>query len=211
MTILQMGQVSHTFEFTDNSSALGWMHKASFDPLNSEYLDAVELWLEWKLVSNKTPLYSQHIKGTKNIIADSLSRDFHRSDQTLTKKFNQILPQQTAASFHIKQPPRNVIFCILSLAAALTLPTTPPKPLQPSSPENGKGGAHSSNTQESQTNSWGGSHRSRGQSLCHNLPPYCNRTSSTKPEKKYSPTELSSPPYWMYLRPSGLTFGATRP
>ena len=95
--------------FTDSSSALGWMQKAYFDPVNKESHDAVARWLGRTLVSNKTYIYSQHIKGTENIITDSLSRDFHRSDQTLPKLFNKILPQQTVASFHIKQPPRNVI------------------------------------------------------------------------------------------------------
>ena len=80
MTILQLGQGSHILAFADNSSALGWMHKAYFDPVNAESYDAVARWLGWTLVNNETSLYSQHIKGTENIIADSLSRDFHKSD-----------------------------------------------------------------------------------------------------------------------------------
>ena len=102
MTILQMGQGSHILSLTDSSSALGWMHTESFDPVKSESNDAVARWLAWTIVSNKKSLYSQHIKGTENVAADSLSRDFYRSYQTLTKKFNQILPPQTSASFHIK-------------------------------------------------------------------------------------------------------------
>ena len=35
MTILQLGQGSHILAFTDSSSALGWMHKAYFDPVNA--------------------------------------------------------------------------------------------------------------------------------------------------------------------------------
>ena len=186
------------------------MHKASFDPVNAESNDAVAHWLGWTLVSNKTSLYSKHIKGTKKIIADYLSRDFHRSDQTLTKCFNQILPQQTAALFHIKHTPKNFISWISSLAASSTIPTASPKPLRPISLSTGIGGANYSNTQESQTNSCEGSHKSIGQSLCHHSPPQCNETSLVKPGKKYSSTELSIPPYRMYLRPSGRTFGETR-
>ena len=118
------------------------MHKASFDPVNAESYDSVARWLGCTLVSNETPLYSQHIKGTENIIADSLSRDFHKSDQTLTNIFDQILPQQTSALFHIKQLPRNVISWISSLAAASTLPTASPKTLRPSSLATGKGGEY---------------------------------------------------------------------
>ena len=83
MTILQLGHGSQILELTDSSSMLVWMHKALFDPLNAESHDAISLWLVWTLVSIETSLYSQHIKGTENIIADYLSRDLHMSDQTL--------------------------------------------------------------------------------------------------------------------------------
>ena len=33
MNILQLGQASRILAFTDSSSVLGWMHKASFDPV----------------------------------------------------------------------------------------------------------------------------------------------------------------------------------
>ena len=171
MTIRQLGQGSHTLAFTDSSSALSWIHKESFDPVNIESHDAVAIWLGWTLVSHETSLYSQHIKGTENIIADSLSRDSHKSDQNLTKIFNQILPQQTAASFYIKQLPRNVISWISLLATASKLPTESPNPLRPSSLETMIGGAHSSNTHGSQTNSWKESHKRRRQSWCHHSPP----------------------------------------
>ena len=58
MTILKMGQGSRILAFTDTSSALGWMHKAYFNPVNAESHDAVALWLGLTLVSNKTYLYS---------------------------------------------------------------------------------------------------------------------------------------------------------
>ena len=78
MTILQLGQGSHILAFTYSSSALGSMHKASFDPVNAESHYVVVRWLVWTLVNNETSLYSQHIKGTENIIMDYLSIDFHK-------------------------------------------------------------------------------------------------------------------------------------
>ena len=92
ITILKLVHVSRILSFTDSSSTLGWVHKASFQPVNVESHNDVSCWLGWTLVSNETSLYSQHVKGTEKIIADSLSQDFHISDQTLTKKFNRILP-----------------------------------------------------------------------------------------------------------------------
>ena len=80
MTILKLGQGSHILALTDSSSALDWMHKSSFDPVNAESQYELAIWLGWTLVSHETYLYSQHIRGTEKIIADSLLRDFHRSE-----------------------------------------------------------------------------------------------------------------------------------
>ena len=105
MTILQMGQGSHILEFTNSFKLLGWMHKASFDPVSIESHYTVALWIVWTIVSNEKSLYSQHIRRTENIIADSFLRDFHRSYQTITKKYRPnptttnsgIIPHQTSA------------------------------------------------------------------------------------------------------------------
>ena len=61
MTIMQMRQGSHILAFIDSSSALGWMHKASFDPVNAESHDVVARWIGWKLNSNETSLESKKI------------------------------------------------------------------------------------------------------------------------------------------------------
>ena len=65
MTILQLVQGSNILAFTNSSSALGWMHKSSFDLVNVKPHDYVAFWLGWTLVSNETSLYSQHIKVTE--------------------------------------------------------------------------------------------------------------------------------------------------
>ena len=187
MTILQLGQVSHILAFTDISSALGWMHKASFDPLDSESQNSVSRWIGWTLVSNETYLYSQHIKGIEKIIADYLSQYFHMSDQTLTNKFNRILSPQTAASFYIKQTPRNVISRISFLASSSTHPTASTKLFQPRILSTGVGGANSSNIQASQTNSWEVFHKIIGQYSCHHSPLQCDETSLAQPGKNSLP------------------------
>ena len=117
--------------------------------------------------------------------------------------------QQIMASFHIKQPPRNVISWISLLATSSTQPTASPKPLRPMSLETGIGGSHHSNIQASQKNAWGGFHKIRRQSSYHHSPLQCKETNSAQLGKKYSSTELSSPPYCMYLHPSERTFGTT--
>ena len=94
-SIQQLGHQSHVLAFTDISSALGWIHKASFESLNEGFHYTVAQWLGWTLVSNKASLYSQHIKVTKNVILDSLLTGFNILDQSLTKK--------STPFYHIRQ------------------------------------------------------------------------------------------------------------
>ena len=125
------------------------MHKVSFEPVNEEGHDTVNWWMFWTLVSDEVYLYSQHIKVTKNTIAELLSRYFHILYQSLTNIFNSILPPHKASSFHIKPPPINIISCIFSLSSSSTQTEESPKPLQPSSLENRTDGINSSHTQAS--------------------------------------------------------------
>ena len=85
MTIQQLVHESRVLAFTNSSSVLGLMHKASFHPVNEGVHDTVARWLFWTLVCNEASIYSQHIKVTENIILNALSRDFNKSDQSLTK------------------------------------------------------------------------------------------------------------------------------
>ena len=105
-----------------------------------------------------------------------------------------VIPECLRNFPHLSQFPD----CLVAVALAMLL-------------ETGKDGEYSSNTQESQTNSWKESHKHRKKSWCHHSPPQCDETSSEKRGNMYSSTELSSLPYRMYLRPSGRTFGATQP
>ena len=57
MNIQQQGHGSHVLAFMDSSSALGWMHKSSFDPVKKVCHGTVARWLGWTLVSNEVSLY----------------------------------------------------------------------------------------------------------------------------------------------------------
>ena len=154
MTIQKMRQGSHIIAFTDNSSALGWMHKASFDAVKEEPHDMSDWCLLWKLVINEVSLYYQNIKGTEKIFTDSLSRDFHRSDKSPTTIFKCILPPHTKASLHIKPMTGEITSYILSTAESSTRPKEAPKPLRSSSMAAGKYGTPSSNMQAPRKNYW---------------------------------------------------------
>ena len=78
--------------YTDSSSALVWLYKASFSS-SMPCHDKVAKWLALELMSCESALYSQHIRGRHNIMADALSRDHHLSILQLTKIFYRLYPK----------------------------------------------------------------------------------------------------------------------
>jgi hypothetical protein len=62
--------------FCDNSSAVGWLYKANTDSSKNLPLFLVARKFANILLSSNTCLYSQHIPGSSNVVADALSRRF---------------------------------------------------------------------------------------------------------------------------------------
>lgn len=79
------------FSCTDNTSAVGWSRRTNF-----AVSDSVELKFSRKLASlildTNCCLYTQHIRGIHNWIADSLSRDFHIPDLILSNLLTYCFP-----------------------------------------------------------------------------------------------------------------------
>ena len=71
--------------FTDNSSALGWLYKASFHPASQMSHNKVARKFARFMMKEGHYLYSEHIKGDSNNIADALSREFSFLRKKLTK------------------------------------------------------------------------------------------------------------------------------
>ena len=100
--------------YTDSSSALGWLYKASFSSSMPAH-DKVARWLALELMSYDSALYSQHIRGRHNIIADSLSRDHYLSITQLTNSFLRLYPDQTPPNFRILPlPEKNRLMAALA-------------------------------------------------------------------------------------------------
>ena len=101
--------------FTDNSSALSWLLRSNFDPVLQESHDLVSRDLAWFCMDNNVSFFAQHIKGIKNTIADSLSRDFHLSDIALTQIIHSHLPFQHRSTFKIINHPKKINSWLSSL------------------------------------------------------------------------------------------------
>ena len=85
---------------TDNPSTLVWLHKATFTT-SMEVHNKTVRWLTTHLMNKNAALYSQHIPGRYNAIADMLSSDHHISNEQLIHIFHSICPEQTPKNFEI--------------------------------------------------------------------------------------------------------------
>jgi hypothetical protein len=101
--------------YTYSSSALGWFYKASFNPVAQEAHNHVARTLARFLIENEMSLHSQHIPGKHNIIADSLSHDFHITESTLTFLLNNSYPLQTQRNLRLAALSRETICFLYSL------------------------------------------------------------------------------------------------
>jgi len=120
---------------TDNSSAVGWLYKSSFNPKTHFLHDNVARKLATILMQTESCISSQHTPGKNNIIADSLSRDFHLEDKQLTFILKSLYPSQVNQNFKIYPLPIEITSWISSLKAIVTKLSGPP-----SRPERSKTG-----------------------------------------------------------------------
>ena len=77
---------------SDNSSTVSWLHKSNFDPTSSPVHNAIARWHASNLLKHNASDYSQHLAGSENHVADSLSRDFHLSDSQLLNLLTHVCP-----------------------------------------------------------------------------------------------------------------------
>ena len=88
---------------TDNSSAVGWLYKSNFNLKTHPGHDILARKLARILMNSESTIESQHIKGSHNIVADSLSRDHHIEATHLTFILKSLFPSQVNQNFEISQ------------------------------------------------------------------------------------------------------------
>jgi hypothetical protein len=78
---------------TDSSSAAGWLRKSNFPAGDNEIVQMTMARQLAKLVMQPDCcLFSQWFAGDENLVADSLSREFHLSDESLTNLIISSIP-----------------------------------------------------------------------------------------------------------------------
>jgi hypothetical protein len=100
--------------FCDNSSAVGWLHKANFDETKNSPLHIAARKYADVLLQADCCLYSQHIAGEKNVVADYLSRNFIYTNDQLTSFILSSFPHQVPPSFTISPLPPDILLWLTS-------------------------------------------------------------------------------------------------
>ena len=210
MTLQTADKPHKILSLTDNTSALGWMYKASFSEAKPVH-DKIARWLAEKLMNRESALYSQHFKGKHNTIADSLSRDQHLSDTQLTDIFKFLLPQQTPTNFKIYPIPTEITSWICSLSRSLT--KTQAWPQQQIKSKLGVliNGEDSCQTMESKMNGLRNIINNKERTSSPLLLELAEEISTVKQIKITCEERQSKPPSQMFDRPSGLIYNQTQP
>jgi hypothetical protein len=132
----------------DNSSATGWLHKANVDADDNKPLHLAARKYAQILMQYNCYLYSQHIKGIHNNVADALSRLHHYSPNDLQHHIFLNYPSQVPPTFYIAPLPQEISSWMISWLQKVKQPTESDKEQKIRKTGCGKGGV---NTVESST------------------------------------------------------------
>ena len=204
-----MPQFSCLLSMTDSTTTQGWLKKSNFKETEKESSEMTAAKLKIsrehaiRMMTNNCKDYSQWFPGEENDLADSLSRDFHLSDENLLSLYFNLIPEQTPTNLKISALPEEITSFLSSMLQTLPDKTQQQEKHKISSLAHGIDG-HSSNNNlvwtrtPSSTNSHNAKKRSHSQ-LSHNK-------SETESLMRNLETpwlaRQSKPPWTTYQRPS---------
>ena len=99
---------------SDNSSAVGWLHKTSFGTDTPLHIQ-VSAQLTHLVMLHTFALQAEHIPGKRNEVSDILSRAWEKSDRELTFFIHENYASQIPQNFRIKQLPSEILCWICSI------------------------------------------------------------------------------------------------
>ena len=195
---------------TDNSSTLAWLHKSNFHPKSHLLHKSISRKLARTMISQNAALYSQHIAGKHNVVADAQSRDHHIDDSKLTYLLTSLFPNQAGANFRISSAlPPELTCWIASLKADSTKRTESAK-----APFKSKMGAFINGhdtwpTVKSTVSFWTNTAMEKRLVYSPGLLALFEEMSSDQQKKTNFQDSPLRPPLQAYARPLGRTFGQT--
>ena len=101
---------------TDSTSAMGWLRKSNHDPVDAPIHNDIARFHASNMLERNACNYSQHLPGVLNVVADSLSRDFHLSDDQLVSMLTCLHESLSPHQLRIVTLPQKYISKVASLA-----------------------------------------------------------------------------------------------
>ena len=105
----RMNDLDYCCAFGGNTSAVSWLHLSNFDEANQSSHQTTARHLASLCIGHNICIYSQHFKGSWNVVADSLSRDYHIPDHILPVFLDFLCPLQLPTGFHLRPLPPKIV------------------------------------------------------------------------------------------------------
>jgi hypothetical protein len=140
---------------TDNTSAMGWLRKTNFNDSSETALQLqIARHFARLLIANDICLCSQHLEGTKNEVADLLSRNHTLSDDDITNKILLNFSTQVPKQFKVRQIPTEITLQYLQKVREWQSTTVQQKAHNNDTVAIGTGGLNSQEMQGTSTHTW---------------------------------------------------------
>jgi len=196
----------------NNTSAIGWLHKANIDASNNYPLHQAARKYAEVLMKGKCCLYSQHIRGVHNNAANALSRFYSYSPEELTQFILNHCPSQVPPTFHIKPLPPEIYSWTISWLQKIKDPVELERELEGKKKESGHDGVSTAGSSKT--------HMTHSSKNCnHNyepgfsapLQPLCIDDSFQSQTRSLWEQAQGRRPWQNWVRSLGRTWGTTPP
>jgi hypothetical protein len=194
----------------DNSSAVGWLHKSNIVDTKNLPLHIASWKYAEVLLQADCCLYSQHICGAQNNVADALSRKFDLNDETLTNFICSTYPSQVPNHILISPLPQEISSWMICWLQRCRERTESQKILETKRLEFGEGGWSIQKSLISDTTS--GSNISHWKEELKSWEPWqlcCNNDNFLDRTRATWQLEQSKRPWQNWVRSLGQTWGTT--
>ena len=210
LLLIRSGKGLKIMNWTDSSSALGWLHHSTFNPVTHPVHDTIARHLANILLDHDSTLYSQHVAGKQNAIADSLSRDTHIPETHLMFALKTLYPDQVPSNFRLQTLPKEIVSWVYSLKELRTAEMVMPQAHKPSRLGAFLDGKDSWKQLESKINSLMAGLKNKESISSVHLQQVLGEINLGRERRNNWQEAQLVPPSRTYVRPFGRTFGTTR-
>jgi hypothetical protein len=194
----------------DNTSAVEWLHKANVDAENNFPLHAASRKFAEILIQHDCCLYSQHIQGVHNNVADALSRKHDYSPTELQNYISTSFPAQVPNTFHIDPLPPEISSWMISWLQKIKEPMESEKAQKTKNIECGLDGASTADPSPMITTRSSKTYLKNTELvyLEHSQQPYADASFHDRTKDLWSQAQRKRP--WQnWVRSLGQTWGST--